>query len=93
MAMLDAEGRSDITNVLQHCHGGKGIFNNILLLWDKVGPLLGGLENVPRVKPNQTPKRHKKRRTRLSAPAVAIQLVMCNTCSVITLSPTVLSDR
>ena len=46
MAMLDAEGRSDITNVLQHCHGGKGIFNNILLIWDKVGPLLGGLENV-----------------------------------------------
>ena len=72
MAMLDAEGRSDITNVLQHCHGGKGIFNNILLIWDKVGPLLGGLENVPRVKPNQTPKRHKKRRTRLSAPAVTL---------------------
>ena len=35
------EGRSDITNVLQHCHGGKGIFNNILLIWDKVGPLPG----------------------------------------------------
>ena len=70
MAMLDAEGRSDMTNVLQHCHGGKGIFNNILLIWDKAGPLPGGLENVPRVKPNQTPKRHKKRRTRLSAPAV-----------------------
>ena len=31
VAMLDAEGRSDMTNVLQHCHGGKGIFSNILL--------------------------------------------------------------
>ena len=57
------------------------------------GPFAGGLENVPQVKPNPTPERHKKRRTRLSAPAVAIQLVMCNTCSVITLLPTVLSDR
>ena len=28
MAMLDAEGRSDMTNVLQHCHWGKGIFDN-----------------------------------------------------------------
>ena len=28
MAMLDAEGWSDMTNVLQHCHWGKGIFDN-----------------------------------------------------------------